>query len=165
LNDPNRQDYFQLLPGIEASTDSRGCLVINSTYLEIGTIITNDIVSLISNDKFRWIGRYDRVINSGGLKISPEKIERSVEIVFNELSIKRRFFIAGISDAKFGEQVTLLIEGTALDHMEEENIKIQLVQRLDKYEVPKAVLYVLNFTETATQKIDRLNTLKLVQKK
>jgi o-succinylbenzoate---CoA ligase len=158
LNGPDRQDYFQLLPGISALLDSRECLIIEAEHLGM-PVVTNDIVELIDVDTFRWLGRYDQVINSGGIKISPEKIEQAVEIVFQELKISNRFFVAGINDPKLGKKVTLIIEGTA-DSAIIEKIKIQLAERLDKYEVPKEILFADHFAETASQKIDRMNTLK-----
>jgi O-succinylbenzoic acid--CoA ligase len=38
-------------------------------------ILTNDIVKLISDTEFVWLGRFDNVINSGGVKINTEQIE------------------------------------------------------------------------------------------
>ncbi|MEJ0056105.1 MAG: hypothetical protein WDN75_10835 [Bacteroidota bacterium] len=161
LNGPDRQDYFQLLPDIAISPDSRGCLVIEAGHL-YAPVITNDLVEIMDANKFRWIGRYDQVINSGGVKISPEKIERVVENIFQELEISNRFFVAGLADPKLGERVTLVLEGNPDPGMINQ-IKKQLTNRLDKYEAPKDVVCVSGFVETATQKIDRVSTLKLLR--
>ncbi|CAN5229388.1 AMP-binding protein [soil metagenome] len=157
LNGIDHQDYFQLLPGVEASLDERGCLVIQAPHLSDDLIITNDIVSLSTKDKFKWIGRYDRVINSGGIKISPEIIEKSIEVIFSTLKIHNRFFIGSTADTKLGHRVVLIIEGMV---NEEEKIVTELKDALGKYHVPKKILYVANFIETATQKIDQKATIE-----
>ena len=162
LNGSDRQDYFQLLPGIEVSIDDRSCLSIRASHLGNDPIITNDIVSLITKDKFQWIGRYDRVINSGGVKVSPEKIEKIVESAFAELKIKSRFFVESLQDQKLGQQVALVIEGEPLAGDILKNINDLLKGALEKYEMPRQVLFVSRFAETASQKIDRLATLKLL---
>jgi O-succinylbenzoic acid--CoA ligase len=164
LNGPGRQDYFQLLPGIHATTDARGCLVITATHLGPDPVVTNDVVSLLDEDKFRWIGRYDRVINSGGVKIHAEKIERVVEDFFSEWPVQRRFFVTGLPDQKFGEQVTLVVEGVELSQAAESRLKIRMKETLGSYELPKAIHYVPAFAETATQKVDRIETMRSVKK-
>ena len=63
---------FKTLPDIFVSQDDRGCLVIKSPHLSKQPIVTNDIVKLYSDTEFEWLGRFDNVINSGGVKIFPE---------------------------------------------------------------------------------------------
>ena len=162
LNGAGREDFFRLLPGIKASTDERGCLILKSTHLGTGPIVTNDIVTMLDGERFRWLGRFDNVINSGGVKVQAYKIERAAMDIFAILKIKKRLFVSGLPDKKLGEQVALIIEGAILQPAVEEKIKIQLKDQLDKYEVPKIFIYVLQFSETATQKIDRAGTLKMV---
>jgi len=162
LNGSDRQDYFQMLPGINASVDDRGCLIIEPGHLGIEAVITNDIVELISNNKFKWIGRYDRVINSGGVKVNPEKIEKKLQNIFKELKIHNRYFVGSIADEKLGQQVVLVVESKALGTDVEENIFNELIRTLNKYEVPKKIFSIESFIETPTQKIDRTATLKSV---
>lgn len=68
-------DVYRALPGITFEVDNRDCLIIKSTYFSFKNIATNDIVELISPHEFRWCGRYDNVINSGGIKLYPEQLE------------------------------------------------------------------------------------------
>ena len=67
------QDTYRGLPGFDFSTDSRRCLVIDSSTLSFGRLITNDMVSLSGANEFEWLGRYDNVINSGGVKFIPRR--------------------------------------------------------------------------------------------
>ena len=160
LNGHDHQDYFEFLPGITGSMDDRGCLILNVPHLHQPTVITNDLVNLFDKNKFRWVGRYDRVINSGGIKVQAEKVEGEVEKLFQELEIQKRFFIIGMPDQKLGERVALVLEGLEMNPNQEDAFKVQLAQRLNAYEIPKLLLYIPRFIETATQKIDRAGTMK-----
>jgi len=160
LNGIDKQDFFQALEGIKLSIDERNCLTIEADHLP-EKVITNDIVELIDNERFKWLGRFDNVINSGGVKIIPEKVEAVLKLVFSELNLTVRYFIAGIADQKLGFKVVLVIEG-------EENDTIAILKKaqkkLTKYELPKEVFYVPEFIETETQKIDRKKTLKVINR-
>ena len=162
LNGLNRKDFFQLLPGISASTDDRGCITLHVPHLGDQPIITNDLVTLFDGNKFRWLGRYDRVINSGGVKVQAEKIEGTIDTIFQKLKIHKRFFVGGIPHQKLGEKVVLVLEGMKMDPLQEVSFKAQLAEHLNEHEMPKALLFIPQFIETLTQKIDRVRTMKLV---
>ena len=68
------QEYYQTLPNVEIYKDARNCLVIVAPKISKNVIFTNDIVQLISDTQFQWLGRFDTVINSGGVKLYPERI-------------------------------------------------------------------------------------------
>ena len=70
---------FEVLPSVSIAVDTRNCLLIDAPELASNTIQTNDLVRLHSNTTFEWVGRYDAVINSGAIKISPEKLEQQLE--------------------------------------------------------------------------------------
>jgi len=111
LNGNNYQKYFKALPGIQFETDERSCLVIKALHLENEVITTNDVVELKSATEFEFVGRHDNIINSGGIKIFPEKVEQSLIPI-----IKERFIISGLPDEKLGQIVVLVIEGNNLEH-------------------------------------------------
>ncbi|MEI9919989.1 MAG: AMP-binding protein [Bacteroidota bacterium] len=149
LNGYDAQDFFEVLDGVDISLDERQCLVIEADYLK-DVVITNDVVELINNKQFRWLGRWDNVINTGGIKVMPEKIESAV----GDLLITNRNFISGLPHEQLGQQVVLVIEGTLSRH-EEEALMAALRKRLSKYEVPKQILYSNEFVFTSTKKINR----------
>ena len=150
--------YYKTLPNVSVDIDERGCLVINAPKISTEKIITNDIVKLYSNTTFAWLGRYDTIINSGGIKLNPETIEEKLAEI-----IKNRFFVTGIPDKVLGEKLILIIEGSfekkELFTLKE---KISKLHFLEKYEKPKEILNALKFVETATKKIHRKKTLNLV---
>ena len=97
-------EYFSAMPGITFSTDVRGCLEITAPEYSFGKLQTNDIATLLGDDRFIWRGRFDNVINSGGIKVFPEEMERMLEGL-----LPSRFYIKGTPDPKWGEAVTLVI--------------------------------------------------------
>ena len=52
-------------------------LVIHAPHIGIEKLLTTDCVDLISPTQFLWKGRNDLVINSGGIKLHPEQIEKA----------------------------------------------------------------------------------------
>ncbi len=156
LNGEDKQNYFQTLRGISITQDERQCLVIEAAHLT-GKIITNDIVQLIDQNKFIWLGRYDNVINSGGIKIMPEKKEPIIARVFEELNLNLRFFVTALPDEKLGNKVVLVVEGKRI--LDANKILKMLERDLSKYEVPKEIYFINQFVETDTQKINRIATM------
>lgn len=142
------EDTFKLLPNIAISLDTRGCLVINAPRISEDEIITNDLVELKSEKEFIWLGRFDNVVNSGGIKIFPEKIEPQLTH-----KISHRFFFGGIPDSVLGEKLILVIEA------EKYELNPTVFDELDKYEKPKEVFFISKFTETPSGKIKRKEIL------
>ena len=159
LNGPNRSEYFQLLPGFKIKLDGHNCLIINSPYLK-DEVDTNDIVEMISPIEFKWVGRYDHVINSGGFKISPEKLEVNISNIFNKLEINRSFFISGYPDKRWGEKIVLIIEGEDLSNDVVANIKIMFKHYFPVYEIPKEILFRKVFLRTDSGKLNRIKTIE-----
>lgn len=135
---------FTLFPKITINVDPRSCLVISSENLFVNQIITNDLVEIISENQFIWLGRQDNIINSGGIKLIPEQIE-------NKLSnhISERFFVAGVTDTVLGEKLVLFIEGN------KQVISDIAFTDLDKYQKPKEIIFIESFPQTETGKVKR----------
>ncbi|MGB5435200.1 MAG: AMP-binding protein [Maribacter sp.] len=146
-------DYFETLPNVKVHTDERNCLVINAPDLSEAPIGTNDMVALLSERRFKWLGRYDNVINSGGIKLIPEQIEGKLATV-----VKQRFFVAGIPDKPLGERLALFVETPHKDDGLQE--RIGALKNLEKFEVPKDIVYMERFVETENGKISRPKTLQ-----
>jgi O-succinylbenzoic acid--CoA ligase len=142
---------YTALPGVSLSTDNRNCLVIKAPWVLDGEVVTNDIVNLHSETEFEFLGRYDNVINSGGIKIFPERIEKKLGQTMDQ-----RFFVISEKDEVLGERLVLIVEGNSTD------IGPKVFAGLDKYERPKAVYAIEHFEETTTKKIKRTETLALL---
>ena len=139
---------FTVLPNVTISYDDRNCLVIHAPRISDEVIITNDIVELVNENQFIFLGRMDNVINSGGIKLIPEQIEHKLANKIHE-----RFFIASRPDTELGEKVILVIEGN------KQVFDDSLYEGLDKYEKPKESIYISNFKETTTGKVLRKETM------
>ena len=100
------------------------------------------------------------MINSGGVKIIPEKVEAVVATIFNKLNLPNRFFIAGLPNAQLGEAVTLVVEGM-LTKDETESLTHALSQTLSRYENPKAIYCLEKFIYTNSGKINRPETISI----
>lgn len=143
---------FKILPNVKVKIDNRGCLVIYAPQLNPEELITNDVVDLISETEFVWKGRFDNVVNSGGIKLFPEQIEEKLIG-----KIENRFFMAGLPDNTFNEKLVLFIEG------KEFKLDTLIFDELDKYEKPKEIIFVKKFFETETGKIKRKEIVEAIK--
>ena len=139
---------FTVLPNVEIIKDDRDCLVIDAPHISDEKIITNDIIELVSDTEFIFIGRLDNIINSGGIKLIPEKIEEKITPY-----IQNRFFVTGTFDEVLGEKLVLVIES------EEYALDKNIFDVLDKYEKPKEIVFVKKFKETTNGKVIRKNII------
>ncbi len=161
LNGPGRQAHYTLLEGVKMTTDERSCAIIDSNLPGLPLVFTNDVVELLTPATFRWLGRSDNMINSGGVKVQAEKIEALVEKIFCDLRVKNRYFVVGLPHPELGESVVLIVEGNPLPNQTEAYLTQLLQLSLSKYERPKSIRYVPSFAETLTGKIDKHLTLTL----
>lgn len=143
------ESYFAL-PGVTFSQDERGCLKINVPHLSIKEVATNDMVDLIDQTHFIWRGRFDNVINSGGVKIFPEEIEKLIAPY-----IKERFYIIGTPDTLWGEICTLVIEADEWSQGKQQSLLMQLKEALPKHKSPKQIKFIPVFAETYSGKVKR----------
>lgn len=135
---------FTVLPDVTISYDDRNCLVIHAPKINDDVIVTNDLVELVNENQFLFLGRIDNVINSGGVKIMPEQVEHKLDG-----KIDRRFLIAPKEDAELGEKVVLIIEGESYD------VDKSIFDTLDKYERPKEIIFISKIKETENGKLIR----------
>ncbi len=149
-----KDPYYSLLPGIEIKQDSRNCLSIKADVTNEEWIQTNDLVSLIDSNTFNLLGRLDEVINSGGFKVHPEKVEKVLSVWLKEF----QFFVCGIPDEKLGETVTLVIEGNEI--LDLEILRKQCGSELHPFEFPKKCIAIPSFIKTTSGKTDRLKTIQ-----
>lgn len=159
LNGPQKQNHFQCLPGITADLDDRGCLLLSVPYLS-DKIVTNDLAEIISPRSFRWRGRFDNIINTGGIKVSPEKVEDVIAKFLITTGHTYRFFVHGVDDRQLGLRIVLVIEANILDEQFLKSLQSSLAAALPPYEIPKEAVLVSKFSETENGKINRLQTVK-----
>ena len=142
-------DIFKAMPGIAFGTNRDSCLTIHCTdgSYSWNSIETNDIVELHGDTGFIWRGRRDFVINSGGIKIFPEEIERILAHYLDS-----DFYIVGTPHPKWGEAVTLVIADNCMPTDEILGICRKMLPR---YWIPSNIVITSHIHRTASGKIIR----------
>jgi O-succinylbenzoic acid--CoA ligase len=144
------QSYFQPLPGVRIGQNDEDCLLICAPVTENKWIATRDVVDILESGGFTLKGRLDRVINSGGIKLQPEKIEA----VYRSLT-SLPLFVAGIPDPFWGNKLVLFVESTKPVSLE---VHMDLMA---PFEIPKEIILLPSFIKTASAKIDTAKTVAL----
>lgn len=142
-------DSYQCLDHVDISTNTNGQLVIKSKQLNIKSITTNDVVYLTGNKQFKFIGRTDNIINTGGVKIHPEVLEKQLR----EMILEEDFFIDKINDELLGEKIVLI----AIKAINIKTIQ-KAINSISGYK-PKIIIQSEQFYFTGNNKIDRKKTL------
>lgn len=158
LNTSRKQAYFETLPGVEITSDNRGCLVVSADYLD-NPVVTNDLVEIVAPGKFLWVGRWDNVINTGGVKVMPEKVEKVIANLFHSKGFNHRFFIAALPDERLSNKIVLVIEGVDFSSEALDALLAELKTAVSPFEFPKEVYSHPAFAMTESQKVDRSQTL------
>ncbi len=140
LNGPDASGCYTPFPSVKVSLNDEGCLVIDAPEVCAEPLVTNDIAELCEG-RFRILGRKDNVICSGGIKIQIEEVECQLR---PHLSLP--FLITKRPDAKFGEVVVLLTEGSV------DEARAVCERILPKYYQPKVYLHVDKIPLTETGK-------------
>ena len=138
-------NLYHAMPGISFSVDGNGCLTIESERFSWHRLVTRDVVELQSPQTFRWLGRADNVINSGGIKIHPESLEAEIR---GALPWLPSFYIVGEPDARWGSRPVMVAEGP---------IDIALVKSVlrDRRTAPARVVVVGTLPTTSNGKLLR----------
>jgi O-succinylbenzoic acid--CoA ligase len=156
LNGPFKSDKYFPLKDVNLSLDSRGCLVIQSPVTNNSILATNDLAEIYPDGSFSWLGRYDNVVNSGGVKIQIESTEEHIREILHANTINNPFFLAALPNEKLGQKLVMVIENNA----EIEKIKVILKERLPKYHAPSEIFITPRIELTLSGKFDKIKTLK-----
>jgi o-succinylbenzoate---CoA ligase len=144
---------YMALRGVVFRQEEDGRLVVSDAELGIRQLVTNDLVELIDVRRFTWLGRSDFAINSGGVKIHPEQLERVLAGL-----IPVPFFVAAEPDDTFGQKCIIITDET--DVIPPLEVLQQYCrEHIGMYAVPKK-LYTARLVYTNGNKIDRRATLQ-----
>ena len=155
---PIQEEYFTVLNDVEISVDERNCLKIFAPKLNPEILQTNDIVDLLNEKQFKFLGRFDNVINSGGVKIFAEELENLVK-----KHIDRDLVFLGKPDETLGEKLILVIEDASTPlSMTEIKSQISNLKFENKFHIPKEILFLEKFPRAENGKVLRKEILKLI---
>ena len=150
---------YRVLPKVKIGTDPDDRLWVESPMSGNQRIQTKDIVYLHDSATFSWLGRSDFIINSGGIKIQPELIEKAISQLIQKYYGNVNFFVGGIIDPILGEKAILLLEKKELGDNEAAFLLKHCRKILPKFHAPKEVMGLEKFVYTASGKINRHATL------
>lgn len=166
----NGSSWYEPFEGVKLSLSDKGGLVIDAQSVCAEPLITNDVVVFNEHGHFKVIGRLDNVINSGGVKVQIETVEKQLNAAIEDFAkadaqsalAQLQCMITSKSDEKFGQIVVLLYtfkDGVKHEISDEQWSK--LFSKLHRYHVPKLKLYVQSLPLTGTGKPDRANAKKI----
>ena len=159
ISGENSSLWYSPLDGVDVSLSSDSCLEIYAPQVNPEKLHTNDIAELRTlpdgSKEFRILGRKDNVIDSGGIKIQAEEVER---LLRPHLSCG--FMITKVSDARLGEAVTILIESDDVD-----NILAVCKHVLPRHWVPRHIFPESHIPITETGKPARAAAEALANKR
>jgi O-succinylbenzoic acid--CoA ligase len=140
---------FEALESVQLSVDTEHRLQISAPHILPEIIQTQDVVELLSPSAFYYRGRYDRMINSGGVKLFAEVIEKKIEPFMD-----RPYHISSLPDDILGRRLVLYIESEV--PIDETKLKERITVALDRYEVPKEIIVVQTLERTSSGKIKQI---------
>ena len=159
ISGENSSLWYSPLDGVDVSLSSDSCLEIYAPQVNPEKLHTNDIAELRTlpdgSKEFRILGRKDNVIDSGGIKIQAEEVER---LLRPHLSCG--FMITKVSDARLGEALTLLVESDDVD-----NILAVCKHVLPRHWVPRHIFPESHIPITETGKPARAAAEALANKR
>ncbi|WP_172280466.1 AMP-binding protein [Chryseobacterium sp. LAM-KRS1] len=151
---PKAEDYFTAFEHVEISKDDRGCLRIFAPDVNSEVLQTNDLVEIKNYNQFRFLGRIDNVINSGGAKIFPEELEGLIK-----KEIANEVVFLGLKDEILGQRLVLVIEGQRSEKLIERISQIPFEKNFHK---PKEIIFVDEVPRTPNGKVNRLELIKML---
>jgi O-succinylbenzoic acid--CoA ligase len=112
-----------------------------------GDLLTNDCVELLSPQSFKYKGRMDFVINSGGKKIHPELLEHKLKE-----TLHGDYMIVPFDDDAYGQGIGLILtEGTN----EVSIARFKSIPSIESHEIPRKYKVVERLKRNASEKLDR----------
>jgi len=152
---PDPEDFFTTFESVEISADKRGCLKIFAPHLNAEVLQTNDLVEIKNNNQFRFLGRIDNVINSGGAKIFPEQLEALIK-----KEVQCEVVFLGLEDDTLGQKLVLVIEGQKSQQIID-NIATLPFEK--SYHKPKEIIFKEEIPRTPNGKINRIELKNMVK--
>lgn len=157
INGPDPDPYFRPLKGVSIGQDERGCLVVEAEGVTRRPVVTNDLVEIASDGAgFRWLGRADHLISTGGIKVIPELLEEKIR-----KRLGPECLVLAEPDEQLGQRLVLLVEYADAEPPVERWWK-SLRSMLKGHEVPKRILTVSRLPRNASFKPDRLAARQLL---
>jgi O-succinylbenzoic acid--coA ligase family protein len=147
--------WYTPFESVRVGLNKDNCLVIDAPRVCNAVLTTNDVAEMAEDGRhFRIIGRKDNVIDSGGIKIQAEEVERLLRPYMPE-----PYLITKRHDGEFGEAVVLLVQSVGVERVREVCRRV-----LPKYWQPRCILSVSAIPMTQTGKPDRARAERMASR-
>jgi O-succinylbenzoic acid--CoA ligase len=144
LRDVKLNAGFLPLERVHIKQGESGSLIVEDSWLNLPALETTDVIEFLE-DGFVVKGRLDHVIISGGVKLFPEEIERSLSNQINQ-----PFYIGSVPDEVLGRKVILYVEGQPDVSLQDKIEALNLGVRK-----PREIVFDNHFNRTDSGKIMR----------
>ncbi|MFZ4930313.1 AMP-binding protein [Chryseobacterium sp. Mn2064] len=151
---PISEDYFTVFENVSISLDDRGCLKIFAPNVNAEVLQTTDLVEIKNDKQFKFLGRIDNVINSGGAKIFPETLETLIK-----KEISNEAVLMGLPDETLGQKLILAIEGKETEEVKK---KISDIPFEKSFHKPKEIIFISEIPRTPNGKVSRMELYKKI---
>jgi O-succinylbenzoic acid--CoA ligase len=156
LNGPDKSEWFDVIGDNLVRLNQKNCLEIKGAVTNSEWIATNDIVE-INGSKFKWLGRADLVVNSGGVKILIEAAEEKLNELLPDHLIGSITLWKRASEV-FGEELIGISTSQKTIDFIRQNRNL-LKEQLPKYYLAKTWCLTPAFVFTENGKVDRQATM------
>lgn len=154
LKNLKTQTRFVPLPGYEIKTDTENRLLVKGPATKHQWLLTQDVVQIDADGSFEWLGRSDFVINSGGIKLHPEKLEYQIATIFNSNNIQLEFAISSMPDQLLGEKAVLAVAASLTEEAKKQILQL-LKQAMPPYHAPKEIVCLTTLPRANNHKLNR----------
>ncbi len=148
INGPNASAYFKPFDDVEITVNEAGCAQIKLPLNGI-ELTSTDNIDRNTDGSFKVTGRADFMINTGGVKIQPEVIEKDIR---EKLKPKHAFIISSEKDEALGNKIILIAEQNFEYNLED----LAFLKTINPYAIPKAIKVIDKFERNASDKIVRV---------
>lgn len=147
---------FVPLPGIKISLGPDGTIHIKDADV---SVLTTDLARMHTDGSFEIIGRKDDVINTGGIKVLPQEIEKSIQDFVNPYV--ESFYISSVPDIVWTSRLILVaVPKAGIDPAETRETLLNIIRDIpseiiEKKKLPKEVRIVEDLPRTQSGKLNR----------
>jgi len=158
---PDMETAYLTLPGLLTEADENDQLRVWGAVTNYHWLKTNDVVGFDEPGRFRWLGRSDNVIMSGGHKLHPEMLESKLRALAHEqpalaFLASPDYYISSQPDAQYGEVPVLVAAKTWTTASPDlDSLQQCLRPHLASWELPRALIAVDALAYTSNGKILR----------
>lgn len=154
INGTEASDYYTPLRDIRIEQGLDNCAIIYTPYYPEG-LHTNDIIELDSKGRFKVTGRADFIINTGGVKISTEMLEK---LIADNLKTDNPFIISSVKDDILGEKIVLVCTNPEKFNYSDWSF----LDAYSPYAKPRDIIQIRDIPINRSGKVDRLKIKEML---